>query len=280
MERVAIGMKSAERLEALEGDVKHVVFSRACSPRGSYDIKAERRDLLRLLRRIGALGGAVVFHAWRFSAELQQLYSLYLMGGGTLKAWDWVRLKNYWDGFKTDGPDGPVFNRGVIWSPHWHVFLRGWLDRSDDVHERTGWIYKNKGVSIGEKSLGLRIAYAVGHCSYYSSGHSIVYFGDVAYNRLSCKETKEIALDKCEKCDTNIHVVPDWDKICSGGDDHDRGENGLEAVNWSSLWIGDVRWDDLPEWEIVRVVRSYYLPRRKAPISIKTTYQEVLKDGT
>ncbi len=84
---------------------KHIIVS---IPTWHYDLdhKSMKKEVYRILKKVGAIGGAVIFHPFRFN-NLEQLW---------------------------------------YYSPHFHILGFGWIDGTQDLYHSEGWIVKNKGL--------------------------------------------------------------------------------------------------------------------------------------
>jgi len=96
-----------EKYEELTGkNVKHIIVS---PPSWLYskDVKELKKEMYRILKEVGCVGGASLFHPFRFNKETRCWY----------------------------------------FAPHFHVMGFGWIVgvNVSDVYKKNGWIVKNKG---------------------------------------------------------------------------------------------------------------------------------------
>ena len=84
---------------------KHIVVS---VPFWHYhlDYKEQKRIAYRISKEVGVLGGAMIFHPFRFNKESREWY----------------------------------------YSPHFHIVGFGWIKDTKELYNKEGWIVKNKGV--------------------------------------------------------------------------------------------------------------------------------------
>jgi len=68
------GMDAADRLMAQGDDVRHIIFS-------PEQFKT-RKALIKVMKWAGATGGAIIYHHYRFSLQLKDLYREYKRIGG------------------------------------------------------------------------------------------------------------------------------------------------------------------------------------------------------
>jgi len=84
---------------------KHIIVS-VPSWQYNLDHKSMKKEAYRILRTVGAIGGAMIFHPFRFSQSEQ--------------AW--------------------------IYSPHFHIVGFGWIGDTQELYDKEGWVVKNKGL--------------------------------------------------------------------------------------------------------------------------------------
>lgn len=127
--------------------------------------KKLRRKAYRLLRKYGLYGGVVIFHGWRQDDETGLWYL----------------------------------------SPHFHILGCGYLIRSNEFYERTGWVYKKKGK---RETLKGTAYYLLTHCAVISgekrSYPAYTYFGCFAYNKARVVEEREPDSLICDKCGEKV----------------------------------------------------------------------------
>lgn len=69
-------------------------------------IKDLRREAYRILKKVGIVGGSIIFHPFRYHKDTKRWY----------------------------------------YSPHFHIIGFGWITNVKDTFQREGWVVKNKGV--------------------------------------------------------------------------------------------------------------------------------------
>jgi hypothetical protein len=84
---------------------KHIIVS---VPNWHYnlDYKSMKKEVYRILKKVGAIGGTMIFHPFRFNDIMQLWY----------------------------------------YSPHFHILGFGWIDSTRELYNNEGWIVKNKGL--------------------------------------------------------------------------------------------------------------------------------------
>ena len=121
-----------------------------------------KKELYRILKRVGAIGGASIFHPYRFN-EIEQLW---------------------------------------FYSPHFHIVGFGWIDGTQELYNKEGWIVKNKGI---RESVFGTLHYQLSHCGIKKGVHSLVWFGDLSYSKL--KMEKEPETNVCPICNAKLRPV-------------------------------------------------------------------------
>jgi len=101
--------KATRRIEKYEKQsgkpAKHIIVSPP-SWKHYTTIKELRKEAYKILKEIGAIGGSVIFHPFRYDKNIKRWY----------------------------------------YSPHFHVIGFGWLDGIAETYQKSGWVVKNKGV--------------------------------------------------------------------------------------------------------------------------------------
>jgi transcription elongation factor Elf1 len=122
----------------------------------------------------------------------------------------------------------------------------GFLERSDVFYEKTGWVYKNKGI---RKTLVGTIHYLLTHCGLGYVGekrvfHVVTWWGCIGYNKICIdKEIVTRETIECKKCGLEYHEYRLYN-----------GENSLDKYD---------EWLDEGVYVMVKKVRSYKLRTQK-----------------
>lgn len=182
-----------ERADALRelkrrsGRPLHLVYS---PPPGTYspDVPVERiwRDSRAMMRSSGLLAGYCVLHPVRLLPSVQESlreenHRLEDSGRPTVPFWEHVHAAL---------ATGGELHDYAYWSPHMHVCGIGYLERSDEFHELTGWIYKNRkpaGIPLGvswnaaenrfDDDIYRLLYYLLTHAAYIPGKRSLRTFG-------------------------------------------------------------------------------------------------------
>lgn len=114
-----------------------------------------------------------------------------------------------------------------VFSPHFHFLGFGWIDKTKDLFQASGWVVKNLGVRNNVFGTAF---YQLTHCGvWYGSGHkhNITWFGDLSYAKLKVPGAPESC---CPWCGEPFKTLT-WTKVdelgsrippplpCSGIDD-------------------------------------------------------------
>lgn len=121
-----------------------------------------KKEAYRILKKVGAIGGAMIFHPFRFND-----------------------LEQFW-----------------YYSPHFHILGFGWIDGTQELYNKEGWIVKNKGL---RNSVFGTFLYQLSHCGIKERTHSLVWFGDLSYSKL--KMEKEPETDICPLCRAKLRPL-------------------------------------------------------------------------
>jgi len=160
--------------------------------------KKARKDMIRLLKKCGVRGGMLVFHPYRTTEEAEVTAKEL----GYTSAWDMIR-------------ELPPEERAQYLKvgPHWHVNVIGFLEKSDEFFEKTGWVYRILRPLKDEKAIEDVVAYEIGHCGLGYEGdedwnlHTVVWFGCMSYNKVVLE--KELIHEEkmiCEYCGSPVHL--------------------------------------------------------------------------
>ncbi len=160
------------------GMVKHFTFSpppglAAALIRSVEGYRDLKKKCYELLKYVGCIGGAVVFHPFRQNDPREPNFD----------------------------PDLPAY----VWyvSPHFHVVGYGFLLKSDNFFRETGWVYKQH-----ERRETLRgtVKYLLSHCGIRHGMQALCYFGLLSNNKIvidKILKTDEPLL--CQKCGKPMH---------------------------------------------------------------------------
>lgn len=95
-----------EKYSKLSGKpAKHVVVS-VPTWLHNLDHKTMKKEAYRILKKVGSIGGAMIFHPFRFN-----------------------KLEQFW-----------------YYSPHFHIVGFGWIDGTHELYNKEGWVVKNLGL--------------------------------------------------------------------------------------------------------------------------------------
>lgn len=175
------------------GKVKHIVFSPTQDEakrliRTREGFRNLKKQAIKIFKKGGVKAGAVIFHPFRQNDPRE-------------------------DNYNPDMPD-------MIWylSPHFHVIGCGYLQKSDEFYNETGWIYNNIG---RRETIKGTIKYTLTHCGIADGFQALTYFGAFSYNKVVIDEKIKIEEPvKCQVCGEYLHeyaliekeesLEPDW----------------------------------------------------------------------
>lgn len=94
--------------------------------------------------------------------------------------------------------------------PHFHMLAYGWVSPGAvaAIHEKTGWIIKNKGVRRSAKST---ISYLLSHAAISESRHTVTWWGALSYNKLKVPKY-ERPPSCCPMCERDLKPLYDWEE--------------------------------------------------------------------
>jgi len=157
--------KATRRIEKYEKKsskpAKHIIVS---PPKWKHytPIKELRKEAYKILKEIGAIGGSLIFHPFRYDKKFKLWY----------------------------------------YSPHFHIIGFGWIDRTTETFQKSGWVVKNKGV---RNSIFATFYYQLSHAGIRRGNHTVTWFGDLSYSKL--KVEKEPNLNECPLCNAKLRLV-------------------------------------------------------------------------
>lgn len=160
------------------GRIDHVVFS---PPQGlakqlirtSGGFKHLRSVANEVMKKAGAVGGAVVFHPFRQNDPRELNFN----------------------------PDLPEY----VWyeSPHFHAMVCGYLMKSNEFYEATGWTYKKMGKRATIKGT---VKYTLTHCGIAEGFQAVSYFGLFSNNKIVIDKIVKVKEPvKCHACGESLH---------------------------------------------------------------------------
>jgi hypothetical protein len=176
------------------GRVNHITFSPPQemakdlirTSGGSRTLRTMAKDMA---KRAGVRGGAMIFHPFRQNDPRENNYR------EDLKPYVWYE------------------------SPHFHVIGFGWLKKSDEFYNETGWIYKNIG---RRETIKGTIKYTLTHCGIADGFQAVTYFGLFSNNKIVVDKIEKVTeAIKCRGCGEALHL---YGKRA--------GDNGYE-VDWN-----------------------------------------------
>ena len=149
--------------------------------------------------------------------------------------------------FRKAEPGEPA-KQSRIWfiRPHFHLIGYGWIENTQQVYEKTGYVCKNLGV---RESVFMTALYQLSHAGYKYGHHTVSWMG-VMSNRLYCElnPTPELPLAplKCPECESEMKPVR-WvgEGISPLSGENDEGIYFVNAEGWEyipDIWIGN-DWD-------------------------------------
>jgi len=101
--------KATRRIEVYEKksteSAKHIIVS---PPSWIYHkpVRELRKEAYKVLKKVGAIGGALIYHPFRYDKDFRRWY----------------------------------------FSPHFHIVGFGWISNTAEIYHKDGWIVKNKGL--------------------------------------------------------------------------------------------------------------------------------------
>lgn len=138
--------------------VIHVVLS----PSHHFDVEKLKKDCLRLARRAGIYGGAVIVHPFVrrcafCGSNIDHEFNSCFSCGGTSFKWSW--------------------------KPHFHVLGFGWVRNTVQIYNETGVVIKNLGV---RKTVVGTALYQLSHAGIKKKKHTVTWFGKLTYRAFKC----------------------------------------------------------------------------------------------
>ena len=167
--------KSTSRLEHYQNltneDSKHIILSPPVHLLNK-PISELRKEAYKILKNVNAKGGCLIAHPFRAYKQIQ-------LDGKTKSVW-YPRI-------------------------HFHVVGFGWLDHIVENYRKSGWVVKNKGERNSNYGT---IRYILSHAGIKKGYHTLTWFGDLSYSKLSMPKYENEA-NLCPYCSEKmIHVSP------------------------------------------------------------------------
>lgn len=182
------------------GPVRHFVYSppqdqaieQIKTEKGFKDLREQANQVIKLS---GMKGWTLMFHPWRKKHDD-----------------DGTECSDRWT------PGKGECTRSHHWEigPHFHILGYGWIMKSDEFNEQTGWVYKNLG--LRDSVLGtiwyLLTHVGLGYRDEERVFHVLTWNGCISYSTL-CKDTirPDVEQDHCQECGKVLHEFgPDGDQ--------------------------------------------------------------------
>lgn len=111
--------------------------------------------------------------------------------------------------------------KDLVWveSPHWHGVGFGWITKTKEISQKSGWVIINLGV---RESVFATIQYILSHATYYqdpdpeinSNGkpvnfHITTWFGDLSYRKLGAIPKMGVIRELCPYCGSLLMRMED-----------------------------------------------------------------------
>jgi len=163
-----------------------------------------RSKLIKIMRDHGLMGGLIIFHPYRIKDEIKDQLS-------RIKS-----DKKYWILIRENALNLPTWQDYVYFSPHFHVISYGFIAKSNEFYNKTGWVYKNRGSLKKDEDIAGCLFYALSHAGVMDDKHTVTWFGSLSYNKMVREREKEWVEKEpvvCEKCGSPlmIHWLDDPD---------------------------------------------------------------------
>lgn len=156
----------------------HIVLS------AGPDFDGSSKQILKMVKAAGIIGGCKIFHAWRFREK------------ATGQAIAWKRT----DINPNSKEKVPSYGTE---SPHWHILGWGYLTPSNEFYKKTGWTYKNLGPRKDD-SLYRTLYYQLSHATIDGRKQTLTWFGIVANNKLVTRVEVEYQVKLCPHCKSEM----------------------------------------------------------------------------
>lgn len=162
----------------------------------SKNYKDLKRRAYEIAKRVGILGGTLVFHPFRYDKYTQKWH----------------------------------------FSPHFHAFCFGYIDNVSETYAKTGWVTKNFGSRDNYDEQYKTIRYELSHCGISqkvnrrSLNSAISWFGALSYNKLPMPKKSKITI--CPYCSENLIKIRWWGTGIHPLQDLIEGEYLLDPDGW------------------------------------------------
>jgi len=145
------------------GRVIHVIVSPSNQDIATLSYEELRRKCYLVLKKTHVLGGSVIFHPFREDESTKEWY----------------------------------------FSPHFHVLGYGWVTRTRENYEISGWVVKNAGI---RKTVSGTALYQLSHAGIHEKYHTVTWFGALSYNKLRMPPQEE-KREVCPICGQELRAL-------------------------------------------------------------------------
>lgn len=245
---------AGERLEAYgtldvrAGALRHFVFSppQVSEHLSELEYKKLRTSLYKKLKIAGVVASAVIFHPYRVVASADALFK------EDKKKGDPAARKGLWSYLRAKHMIKPPW---VYLSPHFHVVGYGFLMKSNEFYDQTGWVYKKIREIKGNADLRGLLFYALSHSGVMGRTETLTYSGGMSYRKMGVRllgRTREPLI--CPDCDEPVNETVGWNQK----EEFDE-EIGMKTWKW--------KWNEAgagpPRWSMPSFPLSYVVEKRE-----------------
>lgn len=177
-----------------------ILWGKKCDGRPYAGCRAAFVEAKRLLKILGVVSASVWYHPYRIKEELKLLLRRYR------RAKDLDGKIGFWKLAHDDVLGIGGLENYIVYGPHWHAIATGYLMDVKDFARRTGCGYKKRGYVETEERLRETAYYISSHAAREAGRHSVIYYGDISYRKLS-KELSGVKIEdvKCKICGSMLH---------------------------------------------------------------------------
>lgn len=218
-DRLFGGVQAYKKISKPRAPVNHIEISVPPEQYDNFEWKEGKAQAIEYAQKIGVSGGYIIPHPGRVHEHLKRPILKALKTTGYDKS-------GYWDGVRRDVLGLGSVQAYLKMGPHFHIlgYFRipkkadGSRYTSEDFEKETGWTYKNITVARAKKtcsrikpetkdsSRGIT-SYLLTHHLLQRNKDAVTYFGDISYNKLGKRESKEKVYNKCPECGEQLYKV-------------------------------------------------------------------------
>jgi len=127
------------------------------------------------------------------------------------------------------------FDRGMLpyYAPHFHMIGFGWIEDTELLYKKHGWIVKNLGVRKTPGEVFGTVQYELTHTGIKKGRHSVTWIGELSYRKLKVQKvnSKRVCPDCSRELQRLDYTLTDW-KLLDGAPPDKAFSAFVDPVGW------------------------------------------------